>query len=331
MARRNLVRSLLAASLMVVFSAVGMLAVPSPAGAHHIRVVPDYRVTVYETSFDPPVVYAKPGQTVQFDLAPGVSSHHTVTLDNGKCEGRPEQLCEETFEDPQHPPVFRFSNYGEYPYHDRYADDAGLDMSGRIVITDNPPTVQPTNPPPTTTSTTMSSTTTSRPVTTTTLPPTTSTTGPTTIRPFVIADTGPTTTTIAPSPAGTSTTGSTKKDGAGASAAGAKDKSKGKGDGKGKAASTDKPAPAALPEGSPIDVTFDPATLTPLPESSPTESVATTPDSGPEESAVFDLLGAENAADDAHLLIIAFGVLGFLVLLTGGIAWFHRSSRYFPA
>jgi hypothetical protein len=305
-----------------------MLAVPSPAGAHHIRYVPDHRVTVHETYFDPPVVYAKRGQIVQFDLAPGVSDQHTVTLDNGKCEGRPDSLCEETFEDPDHPPVYRFSNYGEYPYHDRYSKEAGIEMTGKIVITDNPPTVQPPNPPPTTTSTTMVSTTTTGPATTTTLPPTTTTTAPTTIRPFLIGDAGSTTTTTVATVVGATKAGET-----GASPAGDKNKGKGKGDGKSKTPSTDPTAPApGSPEGSPIEVLFDASTLTPLPESSPTADDSTTSDSGPEESAMFDLLSGESSADDqTRLVILGLGVLAFLGLLVGVTAWFRRSSRYFPA
>ena len=337
MARRNLLRSLLAASLLMVGSgAVGMLAAPSPAGADHDpEFKPDHRVAVYETSFNPGIVYARRGQTVQFELAPGVSNHHTVTLDNGKCEDLPESLCEKTFDDPDHPPVYRFSNYGEYPFHDRYAKEAGIDMSGKIVITDNPPTVQPTNPPPTatTTTTTMSSTTTTRPATTTTtLPPTTTTTAPTTIRPFVVGATDPTTTTTA------ATVAPATKAGATDSPAGAKtrDRGSGKGDGKGdgkdKAAATDPPPSASgSPEGSPIEVLFDASTLTPLPESSPAPDDYTG-DSGAEETAMIDLLRGESAADDGtRLVVIALGGLGFLVLLVGVTAWFRRSSRYFPA
>lgn len=336
MARRTLLRSLLTATLMVVPSAVGVLAASSPAGAIDN---PDHRVTVYETSFNPNIVYALRGETVQFDLAPGVSTNHTVTLENGVCADRPMRLCEETFDDPENPPVFRFSDYGEYPYYDRHAREAGNhDMRGRIIITDNPPTVPPPQPPPTTTSsttsTTMSSTTTTRPATTTTLPPTTATTAPTTVRPFVIGDPGPTTTTTTPAPAGAATTGSPKKGGTAAPPSGDKGKDKGKGNGKGKAASVDTPATAqpASPEGSPIEVTFDPATLTPLPEPSATANGDTTPDSGPEESAMLDLLSADNAIDDGtDLLVMALAVLGALVLLTGAVAWFRRSSRYFPA
>ena len=63
MARRNLLRSLLTASLLMVGSgAVGMLAAPSPAGAHHPNFVPDHRVAVYENSFNPSIVYAQRGR-----------------------------------------------------------------------------------------------------------------------------------------------------------------------------------------------------------------------------------------------------------------------------
>jgi plastocyanin len=308
-----------------------MLAAPSPAGAHHDpNFKPDHRVAVHETYFNPSIVYARRGQTVQFELAPGVSNHHTVTLDNGKCEDLPDSLCEKTFDDPEHPPVYRFSNYGEYPFHDRYSKEAGFDMSGKIVITDNPPTVPPTNPPPTatTTSTTMSPTTTTRPATTTTLPPTTTTTAPTTIRPFLIGDTGSTTTTTAAPVAG-----ATKAGAAEASPAGDK-KGKGKGDGKSKTAATDPPATAASasPEGSPIEVLFDASTLTPLPEASPTADGPTTSDSGSEEAALLDLLGADGRSDDGtRILVIAGGLLAFAILLVGATAWFRRSSRYFPA
>lgn len=327
MARRNLLRALLTASLLMVGSgAVGMLAAPSPAGAHHQpNFKPDHLVAVYDTSFNPNIIYARRGQTVQFELAPGVSNHHTVTLDHGKCQDLPESLCEKNFDDPDHPPVYQFSNYGEYPFYDRYAKEAGLDMSGKIVITDNPPTVQPPNPPPTTTST-MWSTTTTRPATTTTVPPTTTTTAPTTIRPFLIGDTGSTTTTAAATVVGATTAGAT-----GASPAGDRNKGKGKGDGKSKTPSTDSPT-SASPEGSPIEVLFDASTLTPLPESSPTEDEPTTSDSGSEESAMMDLLRGENVSDDGtRKVVIGLGVLTLLALLVGATAWFRRSSNYFPA
>ena len=334
MARRNLLRSLLTASLLLGSSAVGILAAPSPAGAHHNpNFKPDHIVTVHQDYFDPAVVYASRGQTVQFNLAPGVSNHHTVTLAHGECRDLPESLCERNFDDPDHPPVYKFSNYGEYPFYDRYAKEAGCDMSGKIVITDDRPTVQPTNPAPppnscamTSSSSSSTTTTTTQPATTTTLSPTTTTTAPTTIRPFLIGgDTGSTTTTTV-APVATA--------GASTSPAGEKNKGKGKGDGKNKTASTDPPttAPPATPEGSPIEVLFDASTLTPLPESSPTTDDSTTSDSGPEESAMIDLLRGENVSDDeTRLVVIGLGVLAFLGLLVGVTAWFRRSSRYFPA
>lgn len=329
MARRNLLRSLLAASLMALSGAGGLLVAPLPAGA---ITNPDHRVMVYETKFSPDVLYARRGQTVQFDLAPGVSTDHTVTLENGVCADRPARMCEETFDDPADPPVFRFSDYGEYPYYDRYAREAGdLNMQGMIIVTDQPPppTTTTTTAPPTT-STTMSSTTTTRPATTTTLPPaTTTTTAPTSIRPFVLSDTGPTTTTTAPTPAAGATLASTNG-GTGTPTAAAKDK--GKGDGKGKAGATDTPPSTSAPsDGLPVDVVFDAASLTPLPESSAPAGV-TTSDSGPEEAALLDLLGAENSADDGtRVMIIAGGVLALAILLVGAVAWHQRSSRYFPA
>lgn len=329
MARRNLLRSLLAASVMVVSGTTGLLvATPTPGGAAE-AFVPDYRVTVYETKFSPSTIYARPAETVQFDLGPGVGTNHTVTLENGTCGNRPSRLCERTFDDPNNPPVFRFSNYGEYRFYDRIAREAGQhDMGGVIVIMDNPPPTTtsttmappPPPPPPPTTTTTQASTTTTRPVTTT-FPSSTTTTAPSTIRPFVIFDAPATTTTTAA---------------AGAPAAPAGSKGQPKGKSADKDQGKDKPDDAdstttssSLPEG-PTDVVFDEASLTPLPDTTPIGS--STPDSGPEEAAVVDLLdGDEPVDDDSNLLIVGIGVLVVVALSGAIIAWGRRSSRYFPA
>jgi plastocyanin len=325
MARRNLLRSLLAASVMVVSGTTGLLV--APAGAAE-PFEPDYRVTVYETKFSPATIFARPTETVQFDLGVGVGTNHTVTLENGTCGGRPTQLCERNFDDPNDPPIFRFSNYGEYRFYDRIAREAGQhDMGGVIIIMDNPPpTTTSTTMAPSTTSTTLATTTTTRPITTTTLAPTSTTTAPSTIRPFVISAPTSTTTTTA-APASSSSTSAP-------AASGGKDQSKGKNADRGH--NKDKPREGdtsttttpGLP-GGPIDVVFDEASLTPLPDPFGGSS---TPDSLPEEAALVDLLSSDRPADDeSRLLFVGIGVLTAVLLIGGIVAWGRRSSRYFPA
>ena len=89
MARRNLLRSWLAAWLLALTGAAGamvVVAVPaSPAAAVDNNYVD---VTVLDTAFNPTTVYARPGDIVRFTLGTNVSTQHTVTLETGTCAGR---------------------------------------------------------------------------------------------------------------------------------------------------------------------------------------------------------------------------------------------------
>lgn len=335
MARRYLLRSLLAVSVMVVSGATGLLGgAPAPAGAAQ-GFEPDYRVTVYETKFSPSTIYARPAETVQFDLGAGVSTNHTVTLENGTCGGRPTRLCERNFDDPDDPPVFRFSNYGEYRFYDRIAREAGQhDMGGVIVIMDNPPptTTSTTMAPPGTTSTTLATTTTTRPVTTTTtVAPATTTTAPGEIRPLVVTAPPPTT----PPSTDNATAAPSGTPGAGGdpAPAGATGPSKGRtahpGRGKDRPDENEATTTTSGLPGGPIDVVFDEASLTPLPDPL---GVSSPPDSLPEEAALVDLLRDDQSGDDeSRLLFVGIGILTVLLLAGGAIAWGRRASRYFPA
>lgn len=316
----------MAASLLASSVAAGVFVSPAPAGAADL--VPDHVVMVYETSFDPATVYARPGETIEFKLADGVSAHHTVTLEKGSCGGRPDRLCERTFDDPNNPPpvVFRFSDIEEYPFYDRYArEERGVEMTGKFVISDSPAPIPPSS---TTTTVPPSTTTTTRPVTTTTMAPTTTTTAPSTIHPFLIPDAPSTTsTTAAPSPAPAT-------NGAHAPAA-SKDKGKSTDKGKVKAASTETPTTASpAPPQIPTDVIFDPASLTPGPTMVP--ETPTGPDDGDEAAldaaTVVSLLDqVDKSRDDNTLMLLAVGTLA-LLLLAGGIwGWHNRASRYDPA
>src|SRR5689334_16416989 len=159
MARRNPLRSLLAASLLALPATVVMLAAPAaPAGASTPDTVCNTEVTLRTTGFDPPTVWARPGEIVCFRLGPGVDTNHTVTLEAGRCMQVPNQLCEKNFDnyqqDPGHPPAFRFSAEDTYPYYDRIAYEAGNDnVRGRIIVTNAPPPTTTTTIPPTTTTT----------------------------------------------------------------------------------------------------------------------------------------------------------------------------------
>lgn len=321
MARRNLLRSWLAASLLALTGAAGAMAavaVPaSPAGAVDNNYVD---VTVLETAFNPATVYARPGDIVRFTLGTGVSTQHTVTLEAGSCNGRPNQLCERTFDDTHRTVMFRFSSSDTYPYFDRIARDAGNnDMRGTIVITDQPPVTSNTTPP----------TTAPRATTTTTAAPT-ATTEPGSIHPFLVNDPPQESTTTTTAPAHLSVVtipAPPAKTGTGAAAAADSGKGKAKA-APGSTTTTTAPA-AAVPDPS----ILVPASLLPTPDSPPpaVSSDSNTPVDDV-TSAAADLLHNDGSDDGTHLLlIIAIAALTVFLLGAGTIGWYRRSSRYFPA
>src|SRR4051812_16545497 len=141
MARRNPVRYWLAASLLALSTAAVFAPPAPPAGAVDNNYVD---VILTANGFIPSTVYARPGDLVRFNIDtsdPSMTRKHTVTLEAGRCDQLPNQLCEKRFDDPRNPfPTFRFSTSDTYPYFDREARDAGDDTKrGTIVISDQPP------------------------------------------------------------------------------------------------------------------------------------------------------------------------------------------------
>jgi plastocyanin len=318
MARRNLVRSWLAVSLLALTGAAAVLVAPAPpAGAVDNNYVD---VLLTATGFIPATVYARPGDLVRFSLDtsdPNMTRNHTVTLEAGRCASLPNQLCEKNFDDPSAPPVFRFSTADTYPYFDRIARDAGNNVRGTIIVTNQPPVTTSTNPPPVD----ETSTTTTAPVRETT----TTTDG--SVHTFVIngADPVATTTTTTPPhltvintgpPAGKPATGA----GGAAAAADA-------GKAKGKPATTTTTAPPPVPAS-----VLDPAALIPAPDAVPAPTADAPTNVDDVTSAAADLLHNDHGADDGtRLLLIAVAALGVFLLGGGLFGWYHRSSRYFPA
>ena len=304
-------------------SMAGAVMSPAPAGAAE-PVVYDIVVKVYEDRFEPDTIVAAPEKKILFELQPGVSTHHTVTIERDDCRTH-WRLCEQTWENPHDPVVdYRWSkeNEGrEIRFYDRFAREASppREMGGRFVVTSSSHTV----PPSTTTSSTVPPTTSTTVVTTTTSAPTTTTTAPTAVRPFLIPDPAPTTTTtVASNRTAPPTTSRANKD---------KDKDKGKG----KAASPETPTTVtpAPPDTMPPDFIFDPAALTPGPTLMPDGSAT---DSGDEAainaSAAASLLDPQKSDDGGgRLMLIAIGALVAVLFVGGGGAWFTRASRYDPA
>jgi hypothetical protein len=336
-ARRNPLWFLVSALVLVGSIAASLFAVPTSAGA--ATFVPDHVVQVHPTYFEGPwggrpgepvTVYARPGETIEFKLADQSDTHHTVTLEERICDGRPDRLCERSF-DVNPPVIWRFLNLGEYPFYDRYAREEGRqEMVGKFVITDSPPPVPPstttTTVPPSTTTTTRPVTTTTAPSTTSTAPSTTSTTAPTQLRPFLIPDPPSTTSTI-PAVTVTSNTGTTAP---AANKDKGKDKTKSKAAGSETATTLSPPPPDTMPP----DALFDPAALTPGPSLVP--DAPSGPDGNAdvnlESSAVVDLLNhEEEEPTDYWPLLLALGGLALVLGIGGVCIWFGRPSRYYPA
>ena len=314
-------RSWLAATLLSLSGAAGIFVAAPPIGAAAAPdCVPERTVTVYETEFKPASVWAKKQEFICFVLGPGVGTHHTVTLESDDCNTRFTSLCEQRFDDPPRASLaFRFSEYNEYSYFDRYVrDEHRPDMKGLMVVSPADQTVPPATP----TSTSSTTTTTAPASTPTTAGPTTTTTAPTSIRPMLVPDPAPTTTTTrAANPAASPTP-------APASKSNDKD-SKAK-----KAASPSTPTTAApAPDGTmPPDSVFDPAALTPAPTLMPAPDGSHGDEAAIDASEAASLLDPQQADDDgSKLLLLAFGALALMLMVGGGWAWFTRASRYDPA
>jgi hypothetical protein len=338
LARRNLLRSWLAASLsVVVVVAAGLLTVrPLPVGAAERQI---FQISVSDAGFSPAVSEnVNVGDVLMFVLDQ-TTDQHTVTFeDDSLCPGsRGAEPCwpELRFDDGNPNCVMgdvrlpdRRCMIVEDPgktvrYHDAFNDSNG----GEIRVLGQATTTTTTGPA-TTTSTAPTTTSTPPPTTGTTGAQTTSTTAPTAIRPFVIPDPPNTSTTARPAPVAVTNNGGTT-----ASTAN-KDKDKDKGKAKTKAAGTETPTTASptLPDAMPPDTVFDPAALTPGPVLVP--DVPGGPDADGdvnlESAAVMNLLDRDEPADDRPMLL-ALAALAFLLSVGGAWAWLHRASRYDPA
>src|SRR5688500_13133514 len=223
MARQNLLRSVLAALVMVVSGATGLLfAAPTPAGAADVNL---YQVHLSEErGFNPGTVKVGVGDYIAFILEKDARSYvHSVTFDDQSAcptdQGTVPCWPELRFNDANQKCMLR--NYvlpntrcievltvppgGRVRYHDELARAAGgPDFQGAVEVASPSVPTTTTVPPPSTTTTMAAPTTTTRPAatTTTTLPPTTATTAPTPIRPMLIASPAPTTTSAPPPSAG---------------------------------------------------------------------------------------------------------------------------------
>lgn len=316
MARRNLLRSLAAASLLAVTSGALLAGAATPAAAVDNNVI---TVTVTDSGFTQTDIQARVGDHLIFRLDDAAQEPHTLAWDGGQIRyqfSRPGRTSTE----------LPMRNAGKAAFFD--SDHVGPNdpnagpFAGTLTVTDAPP------PPPDTTSSSTSTTvttavqpttttvTTARPEPTTTVfPPTTQTTGFTTIHPMLVADPGPTATTT--------TTAPKKKDAPA-------DK------GKAKAAGTETPTTAtpAPPGPPPVEPIFDPATLTPGPTAPPAgdiTAVVGSADANLDASAAASLLSTDKPANDSVLMLIALS--GLVVFLMAAVLWrwHHRSSRYFPA
>lgn len=320
MTRRKVLRSWLTATLLGLSGAAGVLIAAPPTSAAQPDCAPDRTVTVYENEFRPASIWAGKDQFICFVLAPGVGTHHTVTLEPGDCNTRYTSLCEQRFDEDRHAMAFRFSAYDDYTYFDRYAwEERGQKITGTMHVSASDPTV----PPATSPASTSTTTTTAPAPTTTTTAPTTTTTAPTSVRPFLVPDPAPTTTTTMAANLPTPPT---------TAAPANKDKPKDKGKDKTASPSTPTTAAPAPPDTMPPDFIFDPAALTPSPALTPD---APPTDSGDEAalsaSAAANLLDSQKSNDKNLLLLMALAALAVMLLVGATWAWFTRSSQYDPA
>jgi plastocyanin len=303
----------LAASLLALSAAATVFTVGAPpAGAVDNNYVD---VILTRTGFIPATVYARPGDLVRFSLDtsdPNMTRDHTVTLEAGRCASLPNQLCEKSFDDPDNPPVFRFSTADSYPYFDHFHQD----WRGTIVITAQPPVTTTTAPPttPTTAAHPAQSTTT--------------TTAAGAVHPFVVNDPPPVATTTTTTPAHLSVVtipSAAPAKPADTAAAAAGDNGKGKGKAAAAGSTTTTTAPPAPPDAS----IFNEASLIPTPQ-----LAAAAPSNPPVEdvtSPAADLLHPDHHDGDTRLLVVAVAALAAFLLGVAVIGWCRRSSRYFPA
>ncbi len=347
LARRNPLRSWLAAALSVVIvTAAGLFMVrPLPAGAADYTV---FTVKVTDTGFDPAVVSdVKVNDRLKFVLEATTNEHRVIFEDNSVCPGdRGAEPCwPELRFDGDRDNCFDVDENRIVPnarcmivwdpgktvrFHDYFnkANVGEIRVLGQPTSPTGPSTTTTTRPP--TTTTTAPTTTTRPPTTPTTGPQTTTTTAPTQIRPLVISDPPSTTSTMAP-PVSVTTNGATPAP----TADKGKDKGKGKDKAKSKAAGAETPttvtpvAPDALPPGT----VFDPATLTPGPVAVPAVPGAPGADDvNLQSAAVMDLLDPEkDEPTDYRPVLLALGALALVLSICGFCFWFGRPSRYDPA
>jgi hypothetical protein len=319
MARRNLLRSLATASLLVLTGAGGLVvaAPPAPAGAADAFPI---TVTVRDDGFSQTDIHAVAGSKLTFQLDAGAVRSHTLAWEQGQMTFRFNQQGRTYI-------TYGPLRAGTLRFYDADAV-SGPDVAGPYagILTVSPSSPQPpdTTSSSTSTSTTVTTvrptTTTSTPAppsqpTTTVFPPTTQPTASTAIRPLLVADPAPTTTTTAP-----------KK----------KDPPSDKGKAKTAAAETPTTAAPAPPGPPALEPVFDPSTLTPGPLPSPDDEAAAAPGqaaaSNLDAAAVSNLLNPDKPADDgARLLLLAVVAFALLVVVALVWGWNHRSSRYFPA
>lgn len=328
MAYRNVVRSWLAASVVALTAATPLLAAQAPAAAADSV---EFVVTVRDDGFSQQTIDARVGDMLTFQLDSAAVNPHTLAWDQGQLtfdfDRSREHGTWRTYGPLKQQPGGGVATLHFYDAKQVAGYQAGGPFTGVL-------TVSPTTSTTTASSTSTSSTSTTLPpssaTTTTTVAPTTTTSAPSSVRPFLIPDPGPTTTTTAvanpvvgagPTKSGGTTAGTTNKD-----------------KGKVKAAATETSATTApAAPVMPPDSVFDPGVLTPGPTTLPEPASAS--DQSDEESlnaaSVLDLLDPEKpASDDTDtrlLLIVAAGALGLLVIIGGCLWWGHRATRWDPA
>ena len=277
MARRNLLRSLLTASLMLVGSRRGRGVLPAHARRCGEPRLTSYRSTVSDDEpFTPERRDAGRGADVAFDARPrGSADQHTVTFEDNGNVPRPARsgpCCAECVQRPAAQSVFqllqRRASYAVFQYYDRYARAQARQRHSVDTIVRSPMA----DPPTTTAAPTSTTTTTAdrprpppgrrrRPPDRsprTTLPPTTATTAPSTIRPFLDLraadddhdDRRRQRCRLGQTPGSTTTAGAEDKD---------KDKDKGKGKSKASTATTPTTAAPVAPDALPVDAGLRPA------------------------------------------------------------------------
>jgi len=313
MARRNLWRSLATASVLLVSSAGAGLVTAPAAGATQANI---WTVTVRDDGFSQQNLVVRKDDVLIFQLQPHPVHAHVLTWEEGGL----------TWDFSRRPWAKYGGPFGEtgvtlhfYDSEEISGYDPASPFAGTLTISDTPP------PPPTTTTTVappVTTTTAPRPTTTTTAPPATPTDGA--IHPLLVSNPDATTTTWAPVALKVTSTASQAPPPP-TTATTVKDKSKAKD----VPATTTATAPPAPPAG-----LFDTSTLTPsAPPADPEPAVVTNvANSANIDAALAGILHPDKpSGSDWPWLLLACGGFAALLLVGGGWAWFHRSSRYFPA